>query len=419
MYKRFIIILFLILFLSITASHVYSAGFAILEQGAGPMGQGNAFVAQADKPSAVFFNPAGITQLKGMHACFGSTAIMPKVIYDGPHQDRERSLNKVYVLPHTYMTQEISPRIYLGLGIFSPFGLSTAWKGDWQGRYLGTYSSLKTVDINPNLAFKWGDLSASVGFNALRADLTLKRRFLTPPFLPDGAQELTGDTWGYGYNLGLLYRLNSFWQVGISYRSKIRLNFNNAEADFDMPGPLNNYFPKTKLNGVLNLPPSVTAGIAFRPSSRLSLEFDTTWTGWSTYDEVKVNLKHPVGPPGNKKSGITQPENWKDVFSYRFGLGYRITDKYTLRVGYIFDHSPAPGKNLDPMIADSNRRIYTLGLDWHITNRACLGLAYSYIDASRRRKENNISPDLPKDLRANGTYEQKTHSVGLSLRYRF
>ena len=421
MCKKLVTVKFLMLFLVASAGHVYSAGFAIMQQGTGPMGQGNAFVAQADDPSALFFNPAGISQLEGSRVYLGSTIIAPRGIYNGPNHQEEKTVAKVFVPPQVYLTQQVSPQIYFGFGVFSPFGLGTYWDGDWEGRYLTTCSNLETVNLNPNLVYKKGNLAVSVGFNALRADLMLKKKLLLAP-LPDGEQKLTGDTWGYGYNLGLLYCINDSWQFGMSYRSKIRLSFDDSEVEFKMPDTLQGYFPKTKARGDLDLPPSLTGGIAFKPSPGLSMEFDITWTGWSTYDEVEIKLSHPVGIPGQEISTVVQPKKWKDVFAYRFGLRYRVTDSHTLRVGYIFDKSPVPGSTLDPQLAEGNRRIYTAGLDWQIGNDIILGIAYNYIDVDNHEKDNDITPDLPDDLRnlrANGDYEGHIHSLGLSLQYKF
>src|SRR3954468_19626554 len=43
----------------------YGLGFRIPEQSTAALARGNAFVATADNPSAVYYNPAGITQLAG------------------------------------------------------------------------------------------------------------------------------------------------------------------------------------------------------------------------------------------------------------------------------------------------------------------------------------------------------------------
>ena len=55
------------LFFSITsATLVYGEAFRNLHQGTAATGQGDAFAAQADDPSALFYNPAGMSQLKGI-----------------------------------------------------------------------------------------------------------------------------------------------------------------------------------------------------------------------------------------------------------------------------------------------------------------------------------------------------------------
>jgi long-chain fatty acid transport protein len=414
MCNRLVTVKFLILLLVVSAGRVHSAGFAIMQQGTSPMGQGNAFVAQADDPSAVFFNPAGIVQLDGGQAYLGSTLIAPRVTYNGPDNQDEATVAKIYTPPYAYLTQQISPQIYFGLGIFSPFGLSTVWEGDWEGRYLGTYSSLQTFNLNPNLAFKKGDLAVSAGLNVLRADLELKKKFPLTPY-PDGESKLTDDTWGYGYNLGLLYHVNDSWQLGLSYRSKIKLSFDDGDADFEVPAPLKSVFPDTKGKGDLDLPPSLTAGISFKPDNKWTLEFDIAWIGWSTYDEIKVKFKDPV----NGQYSSVQPKKWEDVFSYRFGVRYRMSDRYTLRAGYVFDKAPVPDSTLDPQLPDGDRHVFTAGLDWKLWDKTVLGFAYNFIYGEERRKDNEIMPYLPEHLRANGNYKQRVHSVGLSLHYRF
>ena len=417
MCKKLVTVKFLILFLVASAGHVHSAGFAIMQQGTGPMGQGNAFVAQADDPSAVFFNPAGIVQLDGRQAYLGATLTAPRVTYNGSGNQDEATVARIHTPPYAYLTQQISPQIYFGLGVFSPFGLGTVWEGDWEGRYLTTYSSLQTFNLNPNLAFKKGNLAMSAGLNILRADLELKKKLLLTPY-PDGESRLTDDTWGYGYNLGLLYHVNDSWQLGLSYRSKIKLSFDDGDADFEVPAPLKSAFLDTKGKGDLDLPPSLTAGISFKPDTKWTLEFDVTWTGWSTYDEFKVRFKDPV----NGQYSSVQPKKWEDVFAYRFGVRYRMSDRYTFRAGYIFDEAPMPNSTLDPQQPDGDRHIYTAGLDWKLGNKAVLGVAYNFIYGEERRKDNEIMPYLPDDprnLRANGDYKLRTHSLALSLYYRF
>jgi len=54
-----------ILLLLLSASTSFAAGFRLPEAGNKANAMGFAFTAQADNPSAIYYNPAGLTQLEG------------------------------------------------------------------------------------------------------------------------------------------------------------------------------------------------------------------------------------------------------------------------------------------------------------------------------------------------------------------
>src|SRR5271154_264571 len=60
----------------------WALGFRIPNQDAGAIARGNAFTATADNPSAIYYNPAGITQLEGENAQFGVHALSINSLYD-------------------------------------------------------------------------------------------------------------------------------------------------------------------------------------------------------------------------------------------------------------------------------------------------------------------------------------------------
>lgn len=53
-----------------------------------------------------------------------------------------------------YVTHKFNEKISAGLGIFTPFGLATTWDDDWEGRYIGTKSEMKTFNINPVVSYQ-------------------------------------------------------------------------------------------------------------------------------------------------------------------------------------------------------------------------------------------------------------------------
>ncbi|WP_456434451.1 OmpP1/FadL family transporter [Thermosulfuriphilus sp.] len=405
-------VLWVLVFLSLQKD-VQAAGFVNLLQGAEAVAQANAFVAQADNASAVFYNPAGIVFIKRPQLYTGASVVASKIQYDGPID--EDTVDRIQVPPFLYLSSPINPKVAFGVGFYSLYGLATVWDTNWQGRYITTYSKLTTMVANPAFSLKLApNLSIGAGFNIIYADLTLRRKLWFGQLgLSDGEQYLNGDDWGYGFNLGLLYRWGKL-SLGIAYRSKVHLRFKQAEARFETPSALKAYYPDTKATGGLTLPPMLTGGVALYLFPRTILEFDLTWTGWSTYEEMKIVFQDPLGPPGKSTNVFVQPKDWRDVFAYRFGLRHQW-GHYTLLAGYSLDQGPAPSKYRDPQLPDSNRRILAFGLSVQPRENFRLSLAYNYIFTRWAPKENEILSRLPESLRANGDYRIRIHLFTLAV----
>src|SRR5512139_4177934 len=64
-----------LLVLLLSASTSFAAGFRLPEAGNKANAMGFAFTAQADNPSAIYYNPAGITQLQGNNIALGVTYV--------------------------------------------------------------------------------------------------------------------------------------------------------------------------------------------------------------------------------------------------------------------------------------------------------------------------------------------------------
>ncbi|MDD2219265.1 MAG: hypothetical protein PHS63_04140, partial [Desulfoplanes sp.] len=64
------------------AETAFGAGYGIYEWSARGNAMGGAMIGKADDPSAVAYNPAGITQLPGVQVMGGVTALMPRSTVD-------------------------------------------------------------------------------------------------------------------------------------------------------------------------------------------------------------------------------------------------------------------------------------------------------------------------------------------------
>jgi long-chain fatty acid transport protein len=404
------------------------AGFALIQQGTAAMAQGNAFVAEADDASAIFYNPAGITQLKRPQFYFGSFLNYPDRSFHGFNGQSSETNHRLYRALTVYQTLPVSNRVTLGLGMFSPFGLGTVWPPTWAGRYLTTFSSLKTYNVNPTIAVKpLENLSVGAGIDVLWSTVRIKKK--TPTVATVGGRlvqfadsdiDLGGDGVGCGYNLGVLYEPIPDVKLGVSYRSEISVTHRGDMAT-TLPADLGVNGTTINGNAGLTYPPSVTFGLAYARIKPFTFEFDTTWTGWSTYDQLRVDLQQAILVNGVLTKMLVTPKNWHDAWAFRFGANYEVKPGMKLRCGYVYDLTPVPDDTFDPQVPDANRHIFTLGGDLKI-QRFTLGIAYNFILSETRTKNDAVTLNgvpIAAAAQANGTYRSNVHSLGLSLAFQF
>jgi len=399
----------------------WGSGFALVQQGTAAMAQGNAFVADASDASAIFYNPAGLNQLKRPQFYQALILNYPDRDFSGDDGQVSETNHRLYHSMTAYFALPVHERVALGVGFFSPFGLGTAWPPTWAGRYLTTLSSMKTYSLNPVISVKvLENLSLAAGFDVMWSKIRLQRKtpvtFRGVPF-PDGEVRINGNGHGYGYNFGMLYEPLSGVKLGVSYRSQISVN-HTGDITTNLPTP---FAAASSVRGSAGLiyPASLTAGISYSRFTPFTFEFDTTWTGWSAYRKLKINFDFPQTVNGVLTQTSTVPKNWHDAWAFRFGANYQVKEGMKIRAGYIYDLTPVPNSSFDPQVPDANRHIFTVGSDLKIW-RFTLGFAYNFILQESRNKNNTIVTNgVSNPLQANGRYDTNIHSLGLSWSLQF
>ncbi len=284
------------------------------------MAQGNAFVADASDASAIFYNPAGINRFKTPQFYQGLFLNHPDRDFSGSGETAETN-HRWFRSMTIYFATPVNERVSVGIGFFSPFGLGTAWPPTWVGRYISTFSKLQTYNLNPAISVKLLDnLSLAAGLDLLWSSVEIKRKVpvvVGRRQFPDAEVDLTGDGNGYGYNLGMLYEPICGVKLGVSYRSDIFVH-HSGSLSTQLPSPLP---PQQTDSGSASVdyPASVTMGISSSQLKPLTLEFDTTWTGWSSYEQLKVNVNAPISVNGVLTNTVVAPKNWHDAWAFRFG----------------------------------------------------------------------------------------------------
>jgi long-chain fatty acid transport protein len=405
-------------------------GFALYEGSARGNALGGGLVGRADDPSALFYNPAGITQMSGIQVMGGDTAIVPNtdvVTIHGGNATSSPTEQNVWVAPHGYATCQYSDALWFGLGVFCPFGLGTEYDSTWPGRYNIYEANLRTLTVNPNVALKATDkLSLAFGISWISLDLTLKQKIdfanLSNPdpdtFTADIDQSLSGDSQGWGINVGLHYAFNDWAAFGIACRSEVKQKVRGS-VDFTKPAAVEALFLKvfndTSASGEITLPAMVSVAVAFRPFSPCSIELGGIWTGWSSYDQLTINFGRPILDPIQPGvTSTTRKENWKDVWRTHVGLEYGISEWMDLRLSYVFDDSPVPDETVNYLVPANDRHLFNVGCGFHWDSWR-LDLSYGYLHVKER-----TAPGRPADGVLESRFEGgHAHLVGVSLGYGF
>ncbi|MDP3142312.1 MAG: outer membrane protein transport protein, partial [Methylotenera sp.] len=206
-----------------------AAGFALIEQSAS--GMGNAFAgggAVAEDASTVFFNPAGMTYIQGTEIVGAIHLIKPSAEFNDRGSVKAIGFPAkggnggdaadLAFVPNFYYKRDLTDNIKFGLGVNVPFGLKTEYDPTWIGRFQAVKSELKTININPAIAFKVNDqLSLGAGISAMWAQAELTRA-VNRVTAPESTVKVKGDDWGFGVNLGAIYQDTADTRIGLAYR---------------------------------------------------------------------------------------------------------------------------------------------------------------------------------------------------------
>ena len=362
------------------AGSASAAGFALYEWSARGNALGGTLVGRADDPSAVAFNPAGMTQLDGTQIAFGASFAHPICEVETPAMDggttTSKSDNNIFVIPQFYVTHKLNDKWTAGFGEFSRFGLGFKYHDDWPGAFNVFEANIKSVSFNPNIAYKVTDrLSVAVGVEYVYVDLNIKKKVHLA--VPAPSSELSADGDGTALTAGIHYKLDN-WRFGFGYHSQAKID---ASGDTTIASPLGSTSLKT--TGSVVLPDMLSFGITCYPAKNLSVEVGAIHTRWSTYTNLDLDIE--------TLGHFPQPKNNDDVWRYNIGVEYGVTDNWDLRASYCFDEAPEDQTYVDYMIPASDRHLIGVGTGYAF-GAWTVDVAYTYIKAEKVNYDKAVTP---------------------------
>jgi len=362
-------------------------------------GRGNAFVATADNPSAIYYNPAGLTQLEGAQLATNIYEVAVSSDYSGAGGSASMK-NDYQTIPSIYATWKMAgaPVAY-GLGVYVPFGLSTDWPDSSPLRTLALRNVQKFITYNFSAAWQFNpDFSVGAGLTYNRATTDLRRAIGV--FGPNDLFRFSGSGESLGFDLGLLWKASDKNSFGLSYTHHTTIKFKGVSDTI----PLVTGEPA---DATFEFPEVLLVGWSFRPVPEWNFEVNLDWTNWGRLDTVTVN----------KASGPTPLAfNWQSGYFYEFGATRYFNGGWHASAGYCFTQNSTPDSTYTPAVPDSNRSFYSLGVGYK-SDRFSADLAWHYGDGGNRHVSG--SPPSLIGATADGSYKNSLNAFSLSLGVRF
>lgn len=377
-----------LLILTAFSASASAAAFQLLEQNASGLGTAYAgSAAVAEDASTIYFNPAGMTQLSGRQVSFGVNAVGPSYKFrDNTGASSGGDAGGWSAVPNAYMSWQLAPDFYAGLGISAPFGLSTEYDSNWVGKARAIKSEIRTINYNPALAYRLNDkvsLGAGLNYQTIDAEMTSN---------PGAPYRVKGDDGSWGWNAGALFTLSPAMRVGISYRSAVSHRLDGTRT----LGP-----GTSPATADIKLPGTFILSVWQQLSDRWEMMGDFSYTRWSSLDQLVIH-----------RTGGTDVENFNYKNSWRlaWGAAYKYTPALKLKFGIAYDHSPVTDTDRSPRVPDNDRLWLSLGGQWSSATYGKIDVGYSYLYV--RDPSINQAPVV-------GKYDAGAHILGAQYSYGF
>ncbi|MCG7495893.1 outer membrane protein transport protein [Vibrio sp. Of7-15] len=364
--------------------NVHSAGFQVAEHSAS--GLGRAFsgeAAVADNASVLARNPAAMTLFDTAQFSGALSIIDPVVdVKDTTNNQSSNDVAPMQIVPAAYYISPINDKFSWGLGLFTTYGVATDYPDDIAAGDMAGDTSLVSVNLNPNVAYRFNEQwSFGAGFNIVYAHAELNRHVGVLPITGSNPSDklisMEGDTFAYGWNVGVLYELDQDNRFGFGYRSSVEIDFDDGK--FTDHKTTITGTPGTSTTGKLavTLPDIMEFSGFHQINEQWATHYSLQWTQWSDFKELRA-----TGSGCNSTSGagicFLKEEKYEDNKRWSIGATYAYSAALTLRAGLAYDEQAGEATLSIP---DSDRFWYATGATYAFSDNTSIDAGFSLVQS--------------------------------------
>lgn len=403
---------------------LFGNGLRVVSQDAFAAARGEAFAATADNPSAIYYNPAGLTQLEAGHQLrVGSYSLYLDPTFQAPggaiNAGTTYHIDKPYALaPQMFYTYGFADRpVTLGVGVYAPHGAGVTWPEETGFRALAIEGTLTYLRVNPVVAVELlPGLSVAGGIMIDYGDIGLAQGTLADAAPFANHFRFEGDTVGVGFNLGIFLKADEKLTLGATLRSATPMNFEGRTSIEEQP-----FVQPTKVPAAaeFEFPLTAVLGVSYRPTENWNIEINADYTQWSSLGKVSIKQSEPA--PFPVQQDVPFILGWEDSWILKFGATRYFPNGWQASAGYVFNENSVPNDYYSPLAADLDRHIFSVGVGretegfgWDVTYQLGIG-----DEREVKGSSPGSTPGFFVDQNADGTYDFVSHALLVSAGWRF
>ena len=374
--KRVLVMITLLLVVPVL---VFPNGMNLNNAGTKAIGMGGAFVGLADDYSAVYYNPAGLTQIEGTSINLFAVDLIPSATYKYSAAGIDaKTTNGGYPSGAFGVFMDLGEKMKVGLYMDVPSGIGTEWDGkelknlsgpsqtifDWS-------SKVAVIHFGPALAYDVTEklslgLSVNIAYGQMKMELPQDVLAGAAPGhdgYVDAQYSDDASGMGYGLTIGALYKVTDKLSAGLSLRTKNTVKFS---GDAEVPLLALLQAPtKSEFDRDVTFPLWIGAGIAYRATDKLTITADVQMTQWeSTHEKLATEFKNAAWIALFGKS-YDVPLDWENTLSLRIGGMYKITPCLDVMAGFYHDQDPGVDETALILLPCITHNALCFGLGWH------------------------------------------------------
>ncbi len=255
---------------------------------------------------------------------------------------------------------------------------------------MGPILAVGAIELNRNLSTSLADA------NGDRSNVTLKDSGITD----------------FGLNLGAMFKVSDDLNIGLTYRTEMMME-SEGKADFDnIPGAFQPVFQDGGYTADLPLPAEFTVGLSYQANDKLTLVADYNYTFWDTYEDLTINFDSVADP---SRATSTNPRNYKNAATYRFGAQYKKSDRLTFRGGIYFDETPIRDGYFAPETPRGDQIGLTGGVTYTVRENFDLDFSAIVLDFDQEDNSYDFSSEGPFE----GSYTNSVFILGAGATFKF